>query len=819
MTEFIAHCREKDGEKQYVHEHLRGTAKLAGEFASKIGLEEHGNLLGLLHDLGKASAKFNNYIKSANGLIKPEDEDYVDYEKEKGKIDHATAGAQFIHQYFIGKNKEAAAVSQILSLVIASHHSGLIDCVKPDGEEGYSIRMSKEDEKTRLNECKTNLDESIKTEIESLLSKHSIIESIQQKIMSLREATDSKDTYLFKIGLLVRFLFSCLIDADRTNTADFEFPRNEMIRNQGKYISWNVLSEKLERRLIEIQSDSGINLLRQEISENCLKFASKAKGLYQLTVPTGGGKTLSSLRFALNHAKEKDMHKIVYVIPYTSIIDQNAQKTREILEEKDRKGEYLNNVVLEHHSNLTPEEESTRQRLLSENWDAPVVFTTMVQFLECLFGYGTRGARRMHQLANAVIIFDEIQTLPIKCVHIFNLAVRFLIKGCGSTVVLCTATQPLLDKVTPATRALMLKPDQQMMPDVQKLFTELKRYEILDSRKIGGWSELEIVELMKQELSNMGSVLTVVNTKKSAKCLFQQLKGGDVKDVYHLSTDMCPAHRKNIFEKIQKCLDEERPVICISTQLIEAGGDINFGTVIRYMAGLDSIVQAAGRCNRNGRPVLGRVFIVNPREENLDRLKEIREAREVTEHVLDDFKKDPTRFDCDIAGIKLMELYYKYHFYKRSDRMSYDISKNEGLGRTDNLFNLLSTNELSIKENKRILDGELNMFLKQSFMSASKAFKAIDLPTRAVIVQYERGESIVKELCSKGCLEQQYRLLKEAQRYSVNLYPHVFGKLSDIGAIYPVYEDAGILKIDKQYYSGDFGISESKTVEMEYLNP
>ncbi|MGH2569316.1 MAG: CRISPR-associated helicase Cas3', partial [Bacteroidota bacterium] len=329
------------------------------------------------------------------------------------------------------------------------------------------------------------------------------------------------------------------------------------------------------------------------MSQQCFEYSSKSSGLYQLTVPTGGGKTLASLRFALHHASKHEMDRIFYVIPYTSIIDQNAEEVKKILEDKDAKGKFLGRVVLEHHSNLTPDEETRRQNLLSENWDAPIVFTTQVQFLETLFGSGTQSARRMHQLANSVIIFDEVQTIPVRCVHMFNVALRFLVHNCGSTVVLCTATQPLLDKVEPAQRSLTIPPEYRMMQNEKELFAKLKRVKVHDRRRAGGWSEEDVTELAGQELHKMGSVLIIVNTKNSARSLYQQLSARPT-DTYHLSTNMCPAHRLGVLNAVKQRLSNKQPVVCVSTQLIEAGVDIDFGSVIRYLAGLDSITQAAG---------------------------------------------------------------------------------------------------------------------------------------------------------------------------------------------------------------------------------
>ena len=256
------------------------------------------------------------------------------------------------------------------------------------------------------------------------------------------------------------------------------------------------------------------------------------------------------------------MDRVFYIIPYTSIIDQNAEEVRKILEEKDSKGNYLNKVVLEHHSNLTPEEETNRQGLLAENWDAPIVFTTQVQFLEALFGSGTRSARRMHQLANSVIIFDEIQTLPVRCVHMFNVAIRFLVQNCGTTVVLCTATQPLLDKVDPIQRALKIEPEQKIISYEKELFQKLKRVDVFDKTRPEKWDEEEVAELAVHQLREKGSVLVIVNTKSSARAVYQAVLQKSNATVYHLSTNMCPAHRLKVLDEIKEKLQPEKNRAC-----------------------------------------------------------------------------------------------------------------------------------------------------------------------------------------------------------------------------------------------------------------
>ena len=555
--------------------------------------------------------------------------------------------------------------------------------------------------------------------------------------------------------------------------------------------------------------------MRNKISQGCLTFSTKPKGIYQLTVPTGGGKTFASLRFALNHAAHHKMDRIFYIIPYTSIIDQNADEVRKILEDKDDHGHYLDKVVLEHHSNLTPEEETQRQNLLSENWDAPIVFTTQVQFLEALFGSGTRGVRRLHQLTNSVIIFDEVQTIPVRCVHMFNVALRFLVHSCGSTVVLCTATQPLLDKVNPVQRALEIQPEQQMIPDVKELFKKLRRVEVFDRRKVGGWSDEEVMELAKQELRAMGSVLIIVNTRKSARSLYQKIFEKKIAKVYHLSTNMCPAHRLKVLNDVKKRLSKKQPVICVSTQLIEAGVDIDFGSVIRHLAGLDSIAQAAGRCNRNGRLAPGNVWIVNPNNENLDNLKDIKIGVNITERVLDEFKDNPEAFENDMLGLNMMEEYYKYYFYDRKDEMKYPVGKTSPVGRDDNLFNLLSVNTISVEECQRTTASMPAIPFRQSFQTASKAFHAIDSLSQGVIVPYKKGKQIIIVLCGAFEVEKQYKLLKEAQRYSVNLFSSEFKKMVDESAIQEVQKGAGIFYLDDQYYSNQFGWCDEIVNEMK----
>lgn len=814
----IAHQREKDGAKQTLEQHLIGVAELSKIAAAKLGLHDAGELIGLLHDLGKYSKEFQDYINSAVGNIDPDADDYVDAKGKKGKVDHSTAGAQAIWDELSKQGQLQSITAQILALCIASHHSGLIDCLESNSHtpvwDKFSHRMRKTEDRAHLHEALSKMDEAIRQRFQQLIASPALHEAVINKLTSIgKQNKGSPQTACFKQGLLVRWLFSCLIDADRVDTADFENPVAAHKRLSGCYTNFNTLIARVETKLASFKANSAVNRLRKQISDHCLQRASSKPGIFTLSVPTGGGKTLASLRFALNHAKNHGLERIIYIIPFTSIIDQNAEETRKILEPQGSGDE--GNIVLEHHSNLTPEEQTWKTKILSENWDTPVVYTTMVQFLETLFGAGTRGARRMHQLSKAVLIFDEIQTLPINCVHLFNNAIHFLVDHCGSSVVLCTATQPLLNEVDSKKGRIELTPDNEMMPKVNELFADLRRVEVHNLQKDEGWSFDEVAQQAIQDVNDSGSCLVIVNTKNAAKEVFIRCKELTDIPVFHLSTSMCPSHRKIILDKVRVLLSSEKSLICISTQLIEAGVDVDFGAVIRFTAGLDSIAQAAGRCNRHGvrrnddgTLKKGCVRIINPIAENLDMLPSIKKGKEVTERLLTEFANDPERFDGgDLIGPTAMQWYFRYYFFERQNEMAYPV---KSIGWDDSLLELLSTNEKLVSDYARENKKKPIIYFKQSFMTAAKAFKAIDAPTRGIVVPYDvRGKEIINLLCSQYEADKQFGLLREAQQYTVNVFPHVLNALIDERAVHHVQNGVDIFYLMKpEYYSDDFGLSD-----------
>ena len=832
-SRYVAIAHHTNGRSQTLHDHLQGVSNLAGSFASKFDLESHGKIIGLLHDLGKHSEDFQRYIQSATGLLnQDEDEAFVDAAGLKGKIDHSTSGAQFIWQHLAEKDALAQIAGQVLALCVASHHSGLIDCLtslpgKPT-EDGFTQRMGKPDSKTNLKEALAKADPALLAEACRLLAQPQTTSAFQIWIKQLLDkapgdtpqAKATSPVVQQQIGFLVRALFSCLIDADRIDTADFEHPGRARRRLRGNYTPWEILITRIESHLANFTPTQPIDALRQDISRHCLEAAPRDTGIYTLTVPTGGGKTLASLRFALHHAQKHGLDRVIYIIPFTSIIDQNAEVVRRILEPE---GVEAGSVVLEHHSNLTPEDQTWRSKILSENWDAPVVYTTMVQLLETLFGAGTRGARRMHQLANAVLVFDEIQSLPVRCVHLFNNAINFLADHCRSTVVLCTATQPLLDQVDANKGAIRIPPGNELIRDVRQLFDNLKRVEVVNHRKPGGWSQEDIAALAHAQIETVGSCLVIVNTKKAAQALYRLCRSRPDVAVFHLSTSMCPAHRKTRLDAIRSRLEENPPLptLCFSTQLIEAGVDVDFASVIRYAAGLDSIAQAAGRCNRNGRLDCGKVYVVNPRneDENLSRLPDILIGREKANRVFDDYDADPEKYGSNRIGPEAMSWYYQNYFFQRASEMSYPVSANT-IGRNDTLLNLLSDNTLAVSDYARTHNRAPARFLRQSFMSAARAFKAIDVPTRGVIVPHgEAGEGLIVKLCAAYFPDKEFELLRRAQQYSVNILPHQLEALIKTNAVREIQDGTGILYLsDPRYYSEEFGLSDTPEGLMEVLS-
>ena len=812
---FYAHSKPDSDRSswQELGTHLEAVAANTARLAGKIGLSCAGELIGLAHDLGKYSEAFQQYLSMVTGDTAAEME--PDFSL-KGSVDHSTAGAQIVARELSMLGKGPAA--QLLAICIASHHSGLIDCILPEGVDGLTRRLNKNDEQSHLEEVSSRIEWAIRSRLESLFANPDVATEIDLAMARIRENDRDEVIQPFKQGLLLRMLFSCLIDGDRTDTADFDKPRAADLRQHGEFVPWHELIDRLEQKLASFSNERWVDQLRRDISDHCLTASSRPKGIFTLTVPTGGGKTFASLRFALHHAQRWKMDRVVYVSPYISIADQNAEVARKVLEPE---GCDFASIVLEHHSSLTSDNESWRGSVLAENWDAPVIFTTAVQVLEALFGGGTRSTRRLHALANAIIVFDEVQTLPVRMIHMFNNAANFLMEQCGASVVLCTATQPLLGRVDPSKGAIRLKEGAELMRDAAQLFRDLKRYETFDkSNEPGGWSATKVGDLAVEEMLAHGSCLVIVNTKRDALEIYKACKErlssiGEPMDegcFVHLSTRMCPAHRLGALSGLKTALLAKKRVLCVSTQLIEAGVDIDFAVVVRDLAGLDSIAQAAGRCNRNGDRASGRVHIVKMTEPLPKQLDEIRCAQQNASRVLQDWRDDQGDAPFPLSDPLQMERFFGHHFFARRDQMDYPVKAQ----RDDTLLQMLGGNGMAVADSR--LAGVKRHGFMQSFASAAREFRVIDSQTQGIIVPYgAEGRDLVAALSAARDFAVEFQLLRKAQRFAVNIFQWETDSLTRSGALYEVQAGTGVFGLLEEFYSNEFGLTLDGSGRMESM--
>lgn len=820
-SKFVARYRKSDNKPQYLDDHLFNVAQRSKENAAKIGLAKTGELIGLSHDIGKNVNVWKDYLKYRVGLIEAPSS-----KTPKGNMDHSTAGAQVLYEALRETKGSANVEADILSMVVASHH-GIIDAIRPDGIDALGKRLGKDDKDTRKEEALENLSSDLKQKLNDLLDSdiRGEIERFFYKVL-LKEYKDAEAKFVS--GLLVRYLLSCLIDADWTDAANHD---EDMPTKSTEPIDWTPFVTRLEEHLSKLQTKAGaepqkkaINSLRSEVSQSCLEASQKEQGFFRLNVPTGGGKTLASLRFALHHAVKHHLDRIIYVIPYTSILDQNADSIREALDldEDDM------HILLEHHSNLTfekklsEEEEKKRDseyQMLAENWNSPIILTTMVQFLETFYAPGTKRCRRMHQLANSIIIFDEIQTLPLKMFHLFNLATKFLVDGCRSSIMLCTATQQLLHKLDNPARSLPLDLDKQISVSEEHKIRALNRIQVFDSTRPHGWNSQEIADLALNECNFEKSVLVIVNTKKQASMIYNLLKDTQEIPIFHLSTNMCSEHRRTELKKITTLLKTEKPLVLISTQLIEAGVDVDFHVVIRSLTGVDSIAQAAGRCNRHGSRTDGRVIIINPTDERLNRLPEMLEAKKITETLLGKFKNgeietQPTHFLSEVV----IESYFERYNNEFRNQMNYPVDQRSAIGRMDDLVRVLGANGVSVAAYRTKNNSNPNRFLRQSFRSAAESFQVIPNIGHGIIVPYGAGKDIITELSGVFQPGKHFKVLRQAQRYSVNCFQHELEKLASEQGLSEVQPGSGIFYLRDGYYHERLGLTLERSQKMDTIS-
>ena len=760
---------------QTLEDHLKNTAKITRQFAGVFGCRHLAHLVGLLHDLGKYTQAYQEYLTLGSNGEKV----------TRGEVIHALQGAKYASE-IIGD----PVIADIISNIVATHHNGLFDNII-GGEKTLSTKISKHDEKLHYKEAIEVFAKEISLSINYTAIQTEILEICQ--ICKERQLNP-----FFMLHLLTKACYSCLVDADRCNAAGLLI--NDVTPD------WTLLIRRLNEHLGRFPVSSALDSVRKKISEQCKLAGERPQGIYTLSVPTGGGKTLSSLRFALEHAQMHNLKRIIYVIPYLSILDQTAKTMRCALAECDKnmrcaKSEHerdhceaylkTDELIFEHHSNIElpnyRDDYEESHRLLTSRWDSPIILTTMVQFLETVYSNKASKLRKFHNMSEAVLIFDEIQALPIKCVHLFNDSVNFLQTYGKSTILLCTATQPHLDKVE---RPVLISKNPGL---VSLTHDELKIFErvCVEDNTIVPMTYEQIADLAKTQLASGKSVLVILNTKADAHGVYAKCNSLELKcEKAFLTTDICPAHRMTIFNRLRAALDEKRPVLCVSTQLIEAGVDVSFGCVIRAEAGLDSIVQAAGRCNRNAENLeLQSVFVVDVREENLSRLPEIADGKAKTARVFREQKHE------NLLGTTALDMFYRYYFFEQKSKMDYTTKD----GKTT-VYNLLSNNLLGTQAYK---DRHSVPYkgLPSAFQTAADSFSVIDGGQTGIVVPYGESLALVVAFQKSFCPAEKIRILKRLQKYTVNVYSQTLSKLIDAGALCAI--DDTFYMLDPSWYDAN----------------
>lgn len=818
---------------QTVEEHCLETAIYAARSLQRINLYNTAYVAGLLHDMGKYTDEYTEYIeKAASGES-----------VNRGSVNHTFAGVRYILENYHNLNIDTKSYSsgdafrdlatEIIAFAIGAHH-GMFDAYNTSHENGFLHRYKKEG--VAYKESIDNFTNCFreKQDIKHLIecAEKEIKTIYLEKLLMIRQLpreckadtniqTVEAEEICFYLGLLARMVLSSVVEGDRRSTASFMQDRYPDSFPQLTGEEWKMILHRVDRRIEKLPADSAIAQARHQISLQCKKAGKRDQGIYRLNVPTGGGKTISSLRFALAHAAEHGMERIIFISPLLSILDQNAQVIRDYIED-DR-------IILEHHSNVVNEknnpgndesgqEKQVQYELLMENWNAPVIITTLVQFLNTLFSGKMSCVRRFHSLCSSVIVIDEVQTVPGNMITLFNLALNFLIYVCGATVVLCSATQPCLEQVKhPIRYKNSTAGIRDLVPYEKNIWNAFRRTSILDDGKM---TLNQIPEHIKSIMENTESLLVICNKKNEAEQLFRKAKDYQKSiRIFHLSAAMCMEHRRTTLNRIKEALfdlqnrtGDQRKVLVISTQVIEAGVDISFGCVLRLCAGLDNIVQAAGRCNRNGESEMAAVYVLLMADEDLSRLKDIQRAQDATIELLTDYKKKPEKYKMDLSSDESAAFYYSA-LYRRMEE-GYQDYKVKADSRPTSVYEMLSTNrKMYPNANKEPVFGQL----RQAFREAGRSFSVFDQDTETVLVPYGEGEKLINRLGETELLYDyiaQEDVLRKAKEFSISMMRWELEKLERQGAL-KYFMDNRIAVLQEGFYDNELGFTMNQE-EMPY---
>lgn len=708
FSQIYAHTAGYGGKKDPLLEHLKKVGEQAQDFGSAFGAGELCRFLGLLHDAGKVNPEFQSYL------------DAQDKCQTHRKVPHAVWAAATVY-WAISKRLQKPEIWKELSLPICGHHSGL-------GAGGTLAQ---------------NLEDFLEKNTDALSLVREVWEALKCSPFTVSPRRDP-----FRRELFIRMVFSALVDADYLATEEHFEPCQAQQR--GKWPSLNTLWQRLLKEQEKIIAQAAehptkVNRVRREVYEECLRQADGPPGVYRLTVPTGGGKTRSSLAFALKHALKNELRRVVVALPYTSIIDQTAEVYRKILGRES---------LIEHHSQAVlgdsedQDQEAVRFRLACENWDAPLIVTTTVQLFESLFANRPSRVRKIHNLARSIIVLDEVQTLPTSLLKPTLNALRILAEDFGVSVLLSTATQPAFSETPYLAEFRGLEIREIVPPSKYKEhFSQLKRVKYVRYDNPLSWDELA------EEVRNEQQVMVVLNTRKDALALLAAME--DEQDgLFHLSTLLCGCHRQKVLKEVKNRLDRGLPVRLISTQVVETGVDIDFPVVYRAIGPLDRIVQAAGRCNREGRPQgqLGRVVIFEPAEGGSPR--------------------GPYKLGLEQAKLLLKR-------YKPEDLHDPDIYREY----FQRLFAEANLDANGIQQYRECLD----------YPEVARRYQLIEQDTVSVVVSYEEADIKLAAWQKRPCRD----TWRNLQPYIVNLFAYEAQKLLEEGWLRPIGE--GIYRWTGQY--------------------
>jgi CRISPR-associated endonuclease/helicase Cas3 len=732
MAPYYAHSRPDvpESEWQLLVAHLMATGELAAELGRAAGVSDLARIAGNLHDIGKYSAAFQARLRGSNT-----------------RVDHATAGANELTALL--KNTPQEVFAKLLAYPITGHHTGLLDYGNEADLEGSTLCARLKNNVPDYSAYKGELD----------LSDLSFPQRLHIRPLLLRILADKppKDYLGFSLSFLTRMIYSVLVDADFQETETYM----KGAQPRGGYDDILTLCDHLDTHLRQFENPATeINRKRTDTLRACIEKAKTEKpGFFSLTVPTGGGKTLASMAFALHHAAAHGLTRVIYVIPFTTIIEQNAGVFKGFLGEEN---------VLEHHSNFdwekkkratdeSPDDRTnsvyTKLKLAAENWDIPIVVTTNVQFFESLFADKSSRCRKLHNIAKSVIIFDEAQMLPREYMRPAMAAVWELVTNYGASAVFCTATQPGLERFLPERTEV-----KELAPNPPELFDFYKRVEV---KNLGTLTDEDLLA----RLNAHEQALCIVNTRRHASELFGGLRG---EGNYHLSTLMCPAHRRVKLAEIKERLKNGQPCRVASTTVMEAGIDLDFPVGYRALSGLDSINQAAGRVNREMKRDMSEMFVFEPKSEFVKRMPTyLKQSAEVARMVLREHAEAP-------ISIPAIEAFFGRLYDLHDPSVSFDY--------------------------KHIMDCLDSQDGRFKFETAARQFQIIEDVTETVIIPYnEEARALIEEL---RYTQYPSSTLRRLQPFTVSIYEGEFDRLSAKGVILTIADSYNVLNPDclKEYY-------------------